>query len=300
MSATYNPQLDTFLRVADAGSFNKAAEEMMITSTAVIKQINLLENGLGVSLFIRSHRGLELTEAGKSLLSDAKYIVSYCKESARRAQKAARRDSTLIRIGTSAMTPSQFLLSFWPHIHKACPDIRFELVSFENTPENARGILGNLGKHIDIVPGVYDDAFLESRGCGAQLLSRERICLAVPVTHPLAVKDRIEIGDLYGERLMLIQRGWNSEVDALRADLVKQHPAVQIIDFDFLSVQPFSLCEQEGCVMMTLPCWENVHALLKVIPVNWEYQVNYGIFHAINPSPAVKRLLDAARVVIGL
>ncbi len=37
----YNPQLETFLRVADAGSFNKAAEESYITPTAVIKQINL-------------------------------------------------------------------------------------------------------------------------------------------------------------------------------------------------------------------------------------------------------------------
>ncbi len=39
----YNPQLDTFLRMADAGSFNKAAEDAYITPTAVIKQINLLE-----------------------------------------------------------------------------------------------------------------------------------------------------------------------------------------------------------------------------------------------------------------
>lgn len=42
----YNPQLDTFLHVADAGSFNKAAEESYITPTAVIKQINLLEASL--------------------------------------------------------------------------------------------------------------------------------------------------------------------------------------------------------------------------------------------------------------
>ena len=38
----YNPQLETFLRVADTGSFNKAAEQNYITPTAVIKQINLL------------------------------------------------------------------------------------------------------------------------------------------------------------------------------------------------------------------------------------------------------------------
>lgn len=40
----YNPQLATFIRVADAGSFSKAAEASYITPTAVIKQINLLED----------------------------------------------------------------------------------------------------------------------------------------------------------------------------------------------------------------------------------------------------------------
>ena len=58
MSNLYNPQLDTFLCVAEAGSFSKAAEKMYITPTAVIKQINLLEGNLGVMLFTRSHRGL--------------------------------------------------------------------------------------------------------------------------------------------------------------------------------------------------------------------------------------------------
>ena len=77
----YNPQLETFLRVADAGSFNKASEELFITPTAVIKQINLLEDSLGVKLFDRTHRGLNLTKAGKSLYQDAKYIISYCRES---------------------------------------------------------------------------------------------------------------------------------------------------------------------------------------------------------------------------
>ena len=45
----YNPQLETFITVADAGSFNKAAEKLYITSPAVLKQINLLEDKLGVA-----------------------------------------------------------------------------------------------------------------------------------------------------------------------------------------------------------------------------------------------------------
>lgn len=77
----YNPQLETFIKVADAGSFNKAAEELYITPTAVIKQINLLESSLELVLFERTHRGIVLTSAGKSLYQDVKYIISYCQDS---------------------------------------------------------------------------------------------------------------------------------------------------------------------------------------------------------------------------
>lgn len=47
----YNPQLDTFVAVAEQGSFSKAAEKLYITPTAVMKQINALESHLGFALF---------------------------------------------------------------------------------------------------------------------------------------------------------------------------------------------------------------------------------------------------------
>ena len=71
----YNHQLETFIRVADAGSFNKAAEESYITPTAIIKQINLLEDSLGVKLFKRTRRGLTLTKAGRSMYQNANYLA---------------------------------------------------------------------------------------------------------------------------------------------------------------------------------------------------------------------------------
>lgn len=75
----YNPQLDTFICVVEAGSFSKAADKLYISPPAVIKQINSLENNLGVQLFARTHRGLVVTAAGESLYQDAKYIVNYSK-----------------------------------------------------------------------------------------------------------------------------------------------------------------------------------------------------------------------------
>lgn len=296
----YNPQLETFLRVADAGSFNKASEELYITPTAVVKQINLLEASLGLTLFVRTHRGLVLTESGKSLYQDARYVIHYCNDSVVRARNAAQTEGRVIRIGTSPMTPGQFLVELWPSIHRLCPDIKFELVPYENTPENAREILKNLGKHIDIVAGPFDSAFLESRGCAALEISREPVRCAVSVHHPLAEKKRLSVKDLHGENLMMIRRGWNSHLDYMRDELWRDHPQIHVVDFDFFSVSVFNQCENSNDVMMAIDAWKNIHPLLKIIPVRWGYAVPFGILHAPQPSGTVQRFLDAVRQVLGL
>lgn len=94
----YNHQLKHFFGIADAGSFNKAAEQSFVTPTAVIKQINLLEADLDVKLFERTHRGLTLTKAGMSLYNDAKYVIQYCKDSVIRAKNAMQEGENVIRI----------------------------------------------------------------------------------------------------------------------------------------------------------------------------------------------------------
>lgn len=206
----YNMQLETFIRVADTGSFNKAAEELYITPPAVTKQINLLEADLGLRLFIRTHRGLILTESGKSLYKDAKYIIQYCKDSVARAKNAMESGENVIRIGASPMTPAQPLVDSWPKLQKQCPNIKFQLIPFVNTSENAREILKNLGQNIDVIAGIFDETMLNVRQCAGLEISREPICCAVSIHHRLAEKEWLSVQDLYGENLMLMHRGWSN------------------------------------------------------------------------------------------
>lgn len=294
----YNPQLETFLRVADAGSFNKAAEEAYITPTAVIKQINLLEGSLDVKLFQRTHRGLTLTEAGKSLYRDAKYIIQYCRDSVARARNAMRENANVIRIGSSPMTPAQLLMHLWPKIQARCPDIKFEIVPFENTPENAREILANLGQKIDVIGGIFDETMLELRSCAGLELSREPFCCAVFIHHPLAARDRLKMSDLYGENLLLMHRGWSRHVDELRDRILQDHSRINIVDFDFYDTNIFNRCESGNDVLLAIPGWANVHPLLKVIPMEWEYGIPYGLLHSPTPTETVRRFLSAAQSAV--
>lgn len=230
---------------------------------------------------------------------DAKYVIQYCQESVGRAKNAMQKEDSVIRIGTSPMTPGHFLMNLWGEIHEICPEIKLQLVPFENTPENAREILRNLGTHIDLVCGAFDDTALENWKCDGCMLFHAPLRCAVSIYNSLAQKDCLQISDLYGQNFMVIRRGWNENVDKMRDDLSSQHPQIHIVDFDFLNLNVFNQCENSNDLMMCIDEWANVHPLLKVLPVEWEYALPFGLLHAPQPTPMVERFLRAVEQVYG-
>ncbi len=287
----YNPQLDTFICVVEAGSFSKAADKLYISPPAVIKQINSLENNLGVQLFARTHRGLVVTAAGESLYQDAKYMVNYSKEAIERAKEAGNDEDDVIRVGISPMTPPQVFVELWPRIQEQYPNVKFKLVPFENTPENAREILANLGQNIDVIAGIFDETMLELRKCNGVELSREPFCVAVALHHRLAGKKVLTPEDLKGERLLMMRKGWSCYVDALRAELTEKYPEISIADFDFYNVDIFNRCENSNDMLLAIKSWESVHPLMKILPVEWDYKMPYGLLYAKDPSEKVEKLV---------
>lgn len=83
----YSRQIEVFVQVAEKKSFNKAAEKLFISSTAIMKQINSLEDQIGATLINRSNKGISLTAAGKSLYDDAKEMIKLSNKAIHKAQK---------------------------------------------------------------------------------------------------------------------------------------------------------------------------------------------------------------------
>ena len=160
----FDGKLETFIKVAECGSFTKAAEDLYITPTAVMKQINALEKDLSVTLFDRSNHGLCITKSGEAFLQDARYILEYISRAEQKAREIFEGENRKsIRIGTSVMTPAKFILDVWSQIQIRMPTLKIELIPFENNPVNSVEILRNLGQHIDVVAGLYDENFLKER-----------------------------------------------------------------------------------------------------------------------------------------
>lgn len=292
----YNPQLDTFIAVADAGSFNKASELLFISANALMKQINSLEKSLGFKLFERTHRGITLTKAGKSFYSDVKYIIQYSNDAVIQASNQADQQH-LLKIGMSFTTPVEFLVSLWTKIQQINPYLKFALVPFENTPENARELMKNFGSKIDMVAGIYSKNLLQERNCSAFYLYDSPICCAVPIQHSFASRDKLTLKDLCNETLMMPKRHYLDDFDVIRNYLVQNYPMIDIKDIDFFSVDVFNQCVNENNIMLAVHEWKNIHPMLKLVPLECNYHIPFGIMYSRTPNPDMQLFLTALKKI---
>lgn len=291
----YNHQLDTFLKVAELGSFGKAADALFISAPAVIQQINLLEGECGVRLFIRTNHGVRLTPAGSSLLEDSKTIVRLSKEAVSKAQQLEHSGRTTVRIGTSLLYKCRLLPDIWSRINGQFPDLKIEILPLPETQENDAGD-SVLGVKYDIREGIYC-TIAEKDSCSFLELIRTPFCCAVAKSHRLAKLKKVTMEDLNGEYLVMPISGVSTELDAFRQEITQHHPTVQIIDSTYYGVDTFTLCEVNPYILITQQIYQDIHPNLVTIPLQSEYSMPYGLIYAKNPNDATKQFIKAIKKI---
>jgi hypothetical protein len=94
---------------------------------------------------------------------------------------------------------------------------------------------------------------------------------------------------------MVIQQGYFADTDALRNDMTAYHPEIKLVDFEIYSLGAFNECYNRNGILAVVDCWEHVHPLMKVIPVEWEYQMSYGLLYSREPAPHVRDFLEIVK-----
>lgn len=291
----YNLALDTFITVADCGSFTKAAEKLYISPTAVMKQINALEKHLELKLLDRKPSGVYLTAAGKVIYKEAKFIAEYSKKAILSAKAAEQRFDTTFCVGTSTLNPAKAFMDLWYKINKDFSGYKLHLVPFEDDHNGILGEIEKLEEKFDFLIGVCDSKAWLSL-CNFLPLGRYKKMVAVSRDHRLAAKKRLKVEDLYGETLMMVRRGDSGVNDFLRNDLEKKYPQIKIEDTpQFYDLSVFNKCAETDNVLLTIECWRDVHPGVVTIPVEWDYSIPYGLLYSHNAPDDVLKFVEAAR-----
>lgn len=183
--------------IADYGNLTKASEFLHITQPSLSQSLRNVEAKLGVDLFIRSKRGMQLTEHGKSFVEDAKILLSDYYEFINRVEKYKDKGATRY-IGLyklSYTTPiNNIIMRFMAHNNNDNYMIKVESIS-----DLERMIIED---KLDIAIIKYTPIHKKSNKLIYDILFKERLYALLNKDHPLASRERIKISDLMGSRLI--------------------------------------------------------------------------------------------------
>ena len=195
-----------FVAVAEELHFGRAAERLHIAQPALSKQIAALETELGVPLFVRTKRHVEMTSAGASLLDDARQVLTQAEGAKLRAQLASRGEVGLLEIGFVAPV----LYDLLPHMLRAFrarfPEVRLSLHEL-----HSREVVDGLRSR-DLHIGFSRLPIGAADGLLVRPLVEESVLVAMPEGHPFAARGSVALADLADEDLVLITRAQEPEL----------------------------------------------------------------------------------------
>ena len=284
----YNPLLLTFIYVVETGSFSKAAKELYITPASVMKQMNALENQLDIKLIERTHRGIQLTKNGEKIYQKTKELIE---DSEKFLNNIKDKNTDIIRIGSSFLNSANELVDLWHNIPSLYENYRLRVVPYEDDHVHIMEVFQSIGTKFDFLIGSFNSKQIDIF-TSYKILGFYNLCVAVPKTHSLAKKKRLEITDLYHERLLCVSGGDCLNIDDFRKDVQTLYPQIILEDAGyFYDLDTFNRCEEQGCLLLTLDVWNHIHPSLITLPVSWHYQMPYGLLYQKNPSKQVKACL---------
>lgn len=182
----------------------------------------------------------------------------------------------------------------WKGIREQYPEIRLQIVPFDDNRKSYLATIASLGKEIDVIFGIFP-SHMHGNLCRVLKLGCSPLCCGVPPGHPLARRSRLKVQDLYGEQLYLLQRGSTSHIDALRDYLLQNHPKVEILDLPDYDMEVLHRFETTGGILLTAKIWTDVHPSLATVPVDWEFSVPYGLLYSNHPTKPVEQFVEAVK-----
>ena len=194
-----------FYTVANNGNITKASEELNISQPAISKSIKNLEEQLGGSLFVRTKRGVILTEEGKEFYNYIRQAIEYINNAENKFTELVNLETGCIKIGVSATLTKEFLLPYLKRFHEMHPKIDIQIitnVTSELLPKLRNGL-------IDI---IILNLARENYGNDIEIIKCKKIndCFVVNDNYLELVNKNLSIKELNKYPLILQTKGSNT------------------------------------------------------------------------------------------
>lgn len=192
--------LRAFLAVADLGSFRAASESLHLSQSAVSRRVDKLEEALGIDLFVRTTRRVELTTIGRTFVHKARGVINHLEDSLLGIADFAVRLSGEVTIACVPSAVSYFLPGVIAEFHRLHARIRVRLID-ESSSEILLAVAnGEADLGLTYIGTQEADIEFEP-------LLEDRFVVACPRDHPLAKKRRVSWSELAQHEFISLAQG---------------------------------------------------------------------------------------------
>lgn len=191
-------QIDFFLMTVRCDTFLEAAENLHIAQSTLSKQIQKLESELNLTLFDRTRRQAVLTPAGELFCQEASELSRQYHQMLQKMRHFKESERQPLRVGSLPFLTQYHLTSRIRAFTHAHLEIELTLEECEET-ELMDGLQSG---HFDLV--IARDSMISLQKYHFEPITEDRLCVMLPIDHPLAEKPALTIADLAAEPLILM------------------------------------------------------------------------------------------------
>jgi DNA-binding transcriptional LysR family regulator len=276
-----------FTAVAEEGHVGHAAARLFISQPALSQQIRALEEQVGVPLFTRHARGVELTEAGEVLLAEAREVLARAERLEETVEELARGEAAGLRIGVPPGLDPGLLPGLIARLRESHPDAPIGVREL-TTPDQLDALrAGSLD--LGLVREPVDDSRLSRR-----TLLVEPLGASLPARHPLADRKSLTLRELADDLFICFPRPWAPSLhDVLVNALRERGIEARFEDSAQLSTTVGKVAAGEG-ITLSAPSWLDAVAGIVWIPLT-DVQIEIrtaAAWRASNRSPLLRALVD--------
>ncbi len=282
-----------FLAVAEEGHIGRAAARLHLSQPPLTRHIQALEEKIGVALFVRTPKGMTLTDAGHTLLQETPNLLALAQQALERTRLAGQGLIGRLDVGLFGSGVLDVIPRILARFHQARPEVKIVL---HNLTKDAQ-LQALRERRISV---GFNRLVPQEADISVETVLREPMVVALAASHPLAVRPSLRLPDLEGVPLILYPnvplRGLAQEVtDAFRAEGVVPRVEQEVQDVvtavALVSAGFGAAITTQSATNLRLPgvVFRPLHsARLKDLELSCLYRSG-------DPSPALQAFLDVVR-----
>lgn len=274
-----NNELATFIDISKTSSFAKTANNLYISRSAVMQQMNTLEANLKVKLLNRNTSGTTLTKAGRAFLPLAQNMI----KQADKSYLAMNKFRNAITIGT-------IWLNDLPEFEKKLPSLEKK---FSHLSINFEQILDfqKIPGDVDLIETVGSQLFSDPNFAFKSNDKGMPLVLGVPANHYFTTRKMISVSTLGPTKIytaaVRITCGFQNVVKQMRS----ADPDIKIVDAKLLNQSFFNSCTLNKRIILIPKNLKKFCPSYHFLDLKENYSLPYGFYYRKTENPVLKELL---------